>query len=335
MMTIASHNFDSVSPSPVAQPAWGEPTTWRWPVAPAVLSIYDKYSKVESVFRADAASWVIVAAGGRYFIDFAPGSVGQLQRQLALSLKKNGSAKELRTFANTLVLHWPLDMRLLSADETTLRTTWRDSVVGGRNVVSSMKTLLRYACTAEVGPWRAKHLPVINSLTTGYSEPAKKKFAEIDSRTRIISAQQQAQLVRVLDAAAKADDLSVDEVEGATALALTFQHGVRLVQVVCLDLHHVQFFNDASGDLTCVVSFHAAKQKDGYEFELLRQVKPEWVSILARQHAIAASKGRTRLCVSVGAQRIWLLVARLAKRFGVAPLCHAKNLRHTGAQMLA
>lgn len=93
--------------------------------------------------------------------------------------------------------------------------------------------------------------------------------------------------------------------EGAVALLITYQHGMRPVQALCLDVTHVRFFRDASDDLACVLSFHAAKQTPGNEFELLRQVKPEWVPPVARLHATALAHGRQRLFNATGPITFW------------------------------
>lgn len=118
----------------------------------------------------------------------------------------------------------------------------------------------------------------------------------------------QAAIVRVLDAAASEDDLTDRQVEGAVALLITYQHGMRPVPALCLDVTHVRFFRDASDDLACVLSFHAAKQTPGNEFELLRQVKPEWVPLVreaardgARSRAAAAiQRNRTNYLLGQG-----------------------------------
>jgi hypothetical protein len=84
-----------------------------------------------------------------------------------------------------------------------------------------------------------------------------------------------------------------------------------------------------------VLSFHAAKQTPGNEFELLRQVKPEWVPLVARLHATALAHGRQRLFSATGPVTFWDRAEVLCKRFSVQLDSTARSLRHTGAQTLA
>ena len=132
------------------------------------------------------------------------------------------------------------------------------------------KAVLKLACKAGAGHWRAVHMPLVKSLDTFVKEGLRQNKRSIGKRERVASVDAQAAIVRVLDAAASEDDLTDRQVEGAVALLITYQHGMRPVQALCLDVTHVRFFRDASDDLACVLSFHAAKQTPGNEFELLR-----------------------------------------------------------------
>ncbi|REM36330.1 hypothetical protein DSI31_06735, partial [Mycobacterium tuberculosis] len=104
-------------------------------------------------------------------------------------------------------------------------------------------------------------------------------------------------IVSTLDDAAITVDLPEEVLEGMSALALMFQHGMRPVQLLAVRLEHVpEPFRDAAGDLVLVVSFHAAKQAAGAEpEELVRIVKPEWVSLVNRLRLAAIAAGRNRL----------------------------------------
>jgi hypothetical protein len=156
-----------------------------------------------------------------------------------------------------------------------------------------------------------------------------------EARQGLVSPAQQADIVSVLDAAAADEDLSLFHLEGAAALALIFQHGVRPVQVLCLEVRHVRFFRDASDGLACVVSFHSAKQREAKEFEIVRQVKPEWTSLLERLHANAIQAGRSRLFETSNSTSLWFRVRRLCDLRKVTLTCTAPQLRATGAQLLA
>jgi len=145
----------------------------------------------------------------------------------------------------------------------------------------------------------------------------------------------QAKLARVLDEYARGQPLTEQELEGLTALALFSQHGVRPVQLLSLRTEHVHLFQDVSGDAACVISFHAAKQPMGAEFEMARQVKPEWATFVARLLSFATEEPRQRLFATTTGEQLWIQVKTVCARRGVEIDFTAYALRHTAAQALA
>ena len=178
-------------------------------------------------------------------------------------------------------------------------------------------------------------MPLVSSLDTRANSGVAKRTGLIESRQSLVSASLQAGIVKVLDAAASNGDLSLIQLEGAAALALIYQHGVRPVQVLCLNVQHVRFFKDASDETACIVSFHAAKQKGGKEFEIIRQVKPEWVPIVERLHTSAVNSGRSRLFDASNSSALWFRAKAVCKLSKVNLSCTAQQFRHTAAQVLA
>jgi integrase len=308
--------------------------SWNWPAAPQTLALYDKYADKDFVLRLDEPTWVVFYKGEQSTLAFPPGELGQFQRQLVLLTHRNVSVSGLRHFAAILMAHWEFAVRLLEATPATLRREWEVCALN-RERARAFKPLLKFVCQAEVGPWSKRLFPLVASLDTRANERVLQARRNIEARGKLAGAALQADIVRALDTASSTDDLSEQQLEGIVALGLIFQHGVRPVQVLCLRVEHAQFFTDAGGDLVCVVSFHAAKQDDGGEFEILRQVKPEWVPLIARLHASALLQGRTRLFATTSPTTLWSRAGLACKRFGVALKCNAQTLRHTGAQLLA
>lgn len=307
---------------------------WAWPVAPATLSIYDKYSDTSYSIRADDGTWTFSYKGHAESIVFASGETGSLQRKLALLTSGRTSPSTLHRTARMLVQTWDTVIALLLTHPERLRTTW-DAYVTTISLAELNKKVLKLACKANAGHWSSRTLPLVSSMDTRANASVAKQAGLIEGRQMVVSAGLQADIVNVLDAAVTNSDLSSTHLEGAAALALIYQHGVRPVQVLCLNLEHVRFFRDASNGLACVVSFHAAKQRDGKEFEILRQVKPEWVPIVERLHASAVRSGRSRLFESSNSSTLWFRARALCKLSNVVLGCTAPQLRHTGAQALA
>lgn len=308
--------------------------SWNWPAAPQTLALYDKYADRDFVLRLDEPTWVVFYKGEQSTVAFPPGELGQFQRRLALLTHRNVAPSVLRHFAAILTAHWESAARLLEATPATLRREW-DACAPDAARARAFKPLLKFVCQAEVGPWTKRMLPLVTSLNTRANEKVRQRMSTIEGRGKLADTALQAGIVRALDTACNTDDLTEKELEGVVALALIFQHGVRPVQVMCLRVEHARFFPDAGDDLVCVVSFHAAKQEDGEEFEILRQVKPEWVPLIARLHAFALVQGRARLFGTTSATTVWTRAVQVCKRFGVALSCNAQTLRHTGAQLLA
>lgn len=143
-----------------------------------------------------------------------------------------------------------------------------------------MKRLLKMACDAEVGHWNGRALSLVRSLNTHANAGMARRKNTLISREELVNISLQADIVRSLDAEAWNAEVENEYLEGAAALVFIYQHGVRPVQVLCLDTEHVRFFKDANDESACIVSFHAAKQRDEQQFEIVRQVKPEWVQIV-------------------------------------------------------
>jgi len=321
-------------PQSQLQPGGQSPLEWKWPAAPSLMTLFDKYSGRESVVRLADRHWAVFAAGSTVRLEFAEGQVGELQRTLVLLTRRSSSPAPFRTFANVLISKWPVILELLSTPAEKLRETWT-AVLSHPLETNVAKAVLKLACTASTGHWRAIHMPLVKSLDTLVKDDLRQHKRSIGKRERVAPVDTQAAIVRVLDAAAREENLTEKHVEGAVALLITYQHGMRPVQALCLDVTHARFFRDVSDDLACVLSFHAAKQTPGNEFELLRQVKPEWVPLVARLHATALAHGRQRLFSATGPVTFWDRAEVLCKRFSVQLDSTARSLRHTGAQTLA
>jgi hypothetical protein len=331
MSVIGQMTPDAVSRHPTSS---GDLLDWTWPVAPATITVYDKYSGLSHVIRADEPTWTFGYAGIVGTIVFADGQRGALQRRLALLTAGRGANHTLHSTARLLVKHWDTLVELLCTQPEELKAAW-DVHAKTLDRAGLFKMVLKLACAARVGHWNARTWPLVNSLDTRANAGVARRTTRREARQDLVSPALQADIVNVLDAAAMNMDLSLFHLEGAAALALIFQHGVRPVQVLCLDVQHVRLFRDASDDLTCVVSFHSAKQREAKEFEIVRQVKLEWAPVLERLRANAVEAGRTRLFETKNVSTLWYRVRALCRMSNVTLTCTAQQLRHTGAQTLA
>ncbi|MGX0137735.1 tyrosine-type recombinase/integrase [Cupriavidus metallidurans] len=310
------------------------PEDWTWPMAPQVIEIYDKYSDTSSILRLADPQWVVFNKGAPSTICFADGNRGLLQRKLVLLTQSQAAPGTLRRFAATLVHHWAELARILGTPPHQLREAWRRHSTKSQQT-ATFKAVLKLACQAQVGHWSPQHAALVASLDTLANARVRRRVQAVESRQNLIGAAHQAEIVQCLDRAAEMGNLSQIQMEGAVTLALMFQHGMRPVQVLCLNVEHVRYFTDISGNSTCIVSFHAAKQRKRDPWEIARQVKPEWVPLIKRLHANATGQGRRRLFTTSAPALLWYRVRSLFHSFGMELKCSALALRHSAAQALA
>lgn len=307
---------------------------WMWPIAPATLSLYDKYSDTTYVISADEDEWSFSHKGYVESIVFASGSVGALQRRLAILTSGRQSLGVLDRTARSLVRKWETVSTLLTTPIEELKDAWNEHVTE-QGFSSVMKNLLKLACDSEVGPWNSRAKSLVGSLNTYANASMASRKSLLVSRQELVNTSLQADIVRLLDASACNTHIKTAHLEGAVALAFIYQHGVRPVQVLCLDTEHVRLFKDANDESACIVSFHAAKQRDEQQFEIVRQIKPEWVPIVEKLWEIATTAGRKRLFEAPNSSVLWLRARAFCALDRVDLNCTAQQLRHTAAQALA
>lgn len=322
------------APKPIHTSVPASVLEWSWPACPSFISIYDKYADVRATLSVSETTWSIPARGLTERLSFAEGELGELQRKLAIQTQASNAPSTLVMFVRNSVNHWADYQRLLLAGPAEVRALWTETI---RDVTAAKagKMLLKLVCRLELGGWSQVHLALVNSLDTLAKAPLLLQRGKLKRREKVLAVSTQADIVRVLDEAALDPDLDEPDVEGLTALALFFQHGMRPVQLLALRLEHVPApVLDASGAPSLVVSFHAAKQGNR-TWELLRQVKPEWVPLLVRLRESAIRAGRSRVFSSATAAKLWRFVKGACKSHGLNVDFTAYGVRHTSAQSLA
>jgi predicted transcriptional regulator len=178
-------------------------------------------------------------------------------------------------------------------------------------------------------------LSQIKALDTRAADALLEQHGRVERREKVLPVSTQAAIVRVLDEYASMPNLSEPEAEGLAALSLTYQHGVRPVQLLSMRVEDVNVLRDATGAPVCIVSFHAAKQGEGREFEMVRQVKFEWGSLIEQLLAHAKRARRRRLFSTSMSEKLWFRVKAVCKQKGLIVQFNANSLRHNGAQQLA
>lgn len=309
---------------------------WPWPPSPGVFKVYDKYADVEVDLVVGDRVWNVPVQGRMEPLEFALGATGLLQQKLVCLTQVDSSPSSIYKFTRSLLLNWSAYVRILEDGPESIEDHW-DEQVPDIDTARAAKTILRLACSASVGPWKEVHRGLIKGLDSRSHGAMLAQRGARQRREKLIDLNRQTQLVKVLDARTSDDELEEWEAEGLAALALTFQHGMRPVQLLSLLVEHVNVFKDAAGDWVCILSFHTAKQQGARtdNGEVLRQVKPEWAKPVIALLAYAKREKRTRLFSRSTGDQLWAKVKRVCADSGFKVDFTAVNLRHTSAQALA
>jgi integrase len=312
----------------------GDPCSWDWPPCPPHFIVHDKYNGKTMTVGLELSTWVISAGGVTSTYRFADGADGLLQRRLAILTQASAAAPSIGIFLRSMLQSWPLYRRMLAGGPELASSLWRSDIADAATAKAG-KTILKMACRASVGDWRPMHVAFVRSFDTYAKAALMSQRAKLKRREPMLDARTQASVVTTLYEAADTKPLTPVEVEGLAALVLIFQYGVRPVQVLSLKRSDVKLVRDASGAEVCIVSLHAGKQREDGEFEVHRQVKPEWTPLLSRCIARAAAEGRARIFSNERSDQIWSAVRTGCRRFGLEVNFTANALRHTAAQALA
>lgn len=128
--------------------------------------LFDKYSGRESVVRLADRHWEVFAAGSTVRLEFAEGQHGELQRALVLLTRRASSPAPFRTFANVLIAKMASHLEPLATPAEKLRETWTTVLSHLKLETNVAKAVLKLACKAGAGHWRAVHMPLVKSLDT-------------------------------------------------------------------------------------------------------------------------------------------------------------------------
>lgn len=308
---------------------------WRLPVIPRQLRVYDKYTGRQESIDTSKPDWGVPAGGVTHRLAFAEGQVGAVQKVLVLTAAGSRAPQTLVTVAKTVTKQWSRLAEMLVQGPLAVKSSWNPAD-WKRGEAAGVRQVLAAACNASLGAWTPAHLALVKALRSQEKSSYKNMARKVARREVGVPVDVQAAVARVLDRAVATPDLSELHLEGLVALALAFQHGVRPVEALVLEVGHVTLYRDAAGAPGALLAFHVAKQEPGDPtLEVVRSMKPEWVPLLERLVACAKAAGRRQLFGSTSSYHLWFRVQSAAKRFDLELKHTPYAFRHAAAQALA
>ena len=205
-----------------------------------------------------------------------------------------------------------------------------------------MKALLRLLCWARLQGWSDTYATFLH---TSLPLPSNERHANVLSGDAILSAEEEAAIVRYLDeiALAAATERSrppTAVLRDAAILLCSYQFAMRRVQIAMLRLANVRIWTDQHDPTPAVhLTFHMAKQRsDHTRHPLTRRVKREWSPIIVALHAARVVPNKspdTRFFDVDSAHQVGqALICVLRNILGPESRRTASDLRHSAAQRL-
>lgn len=217
-------------------------------------------------------------------------------------------------------------------------TRWRAAIQ--QSVAHATKLFLHFMCEMCLGAFRPGHVDFVRSLPFDWN----KHYQGVISGESILTADEEAKLIEHLDyVTARAAYASDEELAKACLLCISYQHGLRPVQITRLNLDDLRIYpGGVDGPLVHFLAYRAKKRKAADKTAFVRKIKLEWAPLFVEYHR------RRRL----GQVWIWSETASDAKVFPFARAVIIKaigdttkevtgirrtatDLRHSAAQRLA
>ncbi|MHC9085971.1 site-specific integrase [Luteimonas sp. RIT-PG2_3] len=315
------------------------------PPLPPVIRYYDAFDDTLRSIRdpSIADCFAVHANGSLVNIEFSPvgEAFGTLLKHVFMRIIGEGFAPRTAaqyTLGGKHLRHEDV-AGLLAAGPTGIASVW--TVLLARCLPTEAyvcaKSILKLLCQHRINSWSDSYHNVISTLPL----PFKDKYAVVRSGEAFISADDEAAIIRFLDAAAiqaKKSLLAIEDVQDAAMLLCAYQFAMRPIQIAMLTFRDVRIRREGVDMLASVyITFRMVKQRSSSASKsLLRRVKREWTPLFVEIDRHFQSNGD-----DAGARVFGVASANEASRRISSSLrdsirigATAVNLRHTAAQRL-
>jgi integrase len=319
------------------------------PPLPSVIRYYDEFEDIHrSIPRPlETKIFEVWINGTKQLLDFTQFSSDDALLLKHVFLLMLGKDRRIETISNYFLAARDLthdDMvDITAAGPTRIGLLW--SKLRARNMTghaySLVKMVLRLLCQYRLQGWSNEYLDLLSATLP---LPAHDKFAAVRSGDAFLSIDEEAAIVRHLDATASsvaAQDrraLTLAAIADAGMLLCAFQFAMRPVQIARLAVRNVRIWNGSGGEKPSIhLTFHMAKQKSSATRKpLTRRVKQDWAPIFLMLEGHGRSRGldrSTRLFGVNSSAEARSRIAKLVKSLTGANRS-ANGLRHSAAQRL-
>lgn len=171
---------------------------------------------------------------------------------------------------------------------------------------NTAKLYLYFLCEMCLGTFRPTHVNFVRSLIFQWND----NYQGVISGESILTADEEARIIEHLDyVTERAAYASDEELAKACLLCISYQHGLRPVQITRLNLNDLRIYPGGDdGPLVHFLAYRAKKRKASDKTAFIRKIKLEWAPLLVEYHR--------RRCI--GQVWIWSETASDAKLFPFA-----------------
>lgn len=147
---------------------------------------------------------------------------------------------------------------------------------------NTAKLYLYFLCEMCLGMFRPTHADFVRSLNFQWSD----NYQGVISGESILNADEEAKIIEHLDyVTARAAYASDEELAKACLLCISYQHGLRPVQITRLNLDDVRIYQGVDdGPLVHFLAYRAKKRKASDKTAFIRKIKLEWAPLLVEYH---------------------------------------------------
>lgn len=219
---------------------------------------------------------------------------------------------------------------------------WNSTVIKLKDprVATAVKWFMRFMCEMSIGHCRPSHADLVTALPFDWND----NYLGVASGKSIITVAQERAIIRHLDGVASTlpTDVSDEVLTKACLLCISYQYGLRPVQVCRMDLSDLRFYEGDDGKpIAHFTAYRAKKRNAADKAPFTSRVKTDWVPLFVEYLRRRKLGPVWQRCKGSEAKLFTLSKAAIVMAIGdvveeiTGSRSTATNLRHSAAQRMA